>query len=102
MELFEFIEALTRTAEKISPITPMYTVKHNNPVNDVSRKTLPLFVKFEGLIIIMYNKLRSLFTEIQNVEKDIIYKTVLKTEKARKMGIYGMNINYIIRGRKQF
>lgn len=36
------------------------------------------------------------------MEKDIIFKTVLKTEKARKMGIYGIILHYIFRGREQF
>ncbi|CAD8076292.1 unnamed protein product [Paramecium sonneborni] len=88
MELLEFIEAITRLAERISPVTPMYAKKHSNLINDVSRRTFPLFVKFEGMIIVMYQKLKSLFIEIPNVEKEIIYKTVIKTEKARKLGIY--------------
>ena len=54
MELFEFIEAITRLAERISPVTPMYAKKNSNLINDVSRRTFPLFVKFEGIIIVMY------------------------------------------------
>lgn len=34
--------------------------------------------------------MKTLFSDIPNVEKEIIYKTVLKTEKARKLGIYGI------------
>lgn len=54
MDFLEFVEAITRVAEKISPITPIYAIKHSNLNNDVSRKTLPLFVKFEGIIIVLF------------------------------------------------
>jgi hypothetical protein len=53
MEFLEFVEALARLAEKISPISPMYAVR-NPKVNRVTRKSLPLFVKFEGLLYVIF------------------------------------------------
>ena len=57
MSFLEFVEAVARLAEKISPLSPMYTLTIQ--LTKASRKALPLFVKFEGLIYIMFSKLRS-------------------------------------------
>lgn len=46
MSLVEFIEALARVAEKISPSSPAYVQKN---LNLSQRRILPLFVKFEGI-----------------------------------------------------
>lgn len=45
MTLIEFIEALARVAEKISPSSPTYKEKS---LNAMQKAILPLFVKFEG------------------------------------------------------
>ena len=95
MELLEFIEALARLAEKISPISPMYAVR-NPKVNRVTRKSLPLFVKFEGLLYVIFQKLRSSLTTktndtlLSDLERDVISKTILKTVQAKKLGVYGI------------
>ena len=57
MNFLEFVEAIARLAEKISPLSPMYTLTIQ--LTKASRKALPLFVKFEGLIYIMFTKLRT-------------------------------------------
>lgn len=48
MEFIEFIEALARVAEKLSPNSPNYKDKY---LNGKQRRTLPLYVKFEGIKI---------------------------------------------------
>lgn len=53
MQFLEFVEAIARLAEKISPISPMYAVR-NPTVNKITRKSLPLFVKFEGLLYVIF------------------------------------------------
>lgn len=53
MDFLEFIESIARLAEKISPLSPMYAVR-NPIVNKITRKSLPLFVKFEGIIYIIF------------------------------------------------
>lgn len=60
MELLEFIEALARVAEYISPISPMYALTHQ-VTNDIQRRTLPLFAKFEALIILLYQKMKNIY-----------------------------------------
>jgi hypothetical protein len=47
MSLIEFIEALARIAEKVSPSSPMH--KEKNLILR-ARRVLPLFVKFEGIL----------------------------------------------------
>lgn len=46
MEFIEFIEALARMAEKLAPNSPAYKEKY---LNGKQRRTLPLYVKFEGI-----------------------------------------------------
>lgn len=46
MTIVEFVEALARVAEKISPSSPTYKEKN---LNLNQRRILPLFVKFEGI-----------------------------------------------------
>ena len=45
MTLVEFVEALARVAEKVSPSSPAYREKG---LKIHQRRILPLFVKFEG------------------------------------------------------
>lgn len=57
MDLLEFIESIARLAEKISPISPMYA-KRNPDVSKITRKSFPLFVKFEGMLYIIFQKIK--------------------------------------------
>jgi len=56
MQFLEFIEGIARVAERISPVSPMYAFR-NPPVNIVTRKALPLFVKSEGILYVNFQKL---------------------------------------------
>lgn len=95
MQFLEFVEAIARLAEKLSPVSPMHLLRNPGP-NKIQRKALPLFVKFEGLLWIMFTKLKSHLVPLQkfenqlnNLEKEVIGKTILKTVQARKLGVYG-------------
>ncbi|CAD8150190.1 unnamed protein product [Paramecium pentaurelia] len=93
MQFLEFVEAIARLAEKISPISPMYAVR-NPAVNKITRKSLPLFVKFEGLLYIIFQKIKQGITtktneqQIQDLEKNVLSKTILKTVQAKKLGVF--------------
>jgi hypothetical protein len=56
MNFNEFVEALARVAEKISPSSPAHKEKY---LGVRKRRILPLFVKFEGLCFILYHFLKS-------------------------------------------
>ena len=56
MGFLEFVEALARVAEKLSPSSPTYKIKY---LNMKKRRVLPLFVKFEGLVYVLYHSLKS-------------------------------------------
>jgi hypothetical protein len=58
MSFLEFVEALARVAEKLSPSSPTYKEKN---LNAKKRRVLPLFIKFEGLTFILYQLLKSQF-----------------------------------------
>jgi hypothetical protein len=81
MSLIEFIEGLARVAEKLSPSSPSYEQKN---LTEKKRRVLPLFVKFEGLIFILYNRMKSQLPE--NFTK-LAQQSFLETNEARKMGI---------------
>ena len=46
MQFTEFIEALARVAEKLSPNSPHYKDRY---LNSKLRRTLHLYIKFEGI-----------------------------------------------------
>lgn len=50
MQFIEFVEALARVAEKISPNSPNYRDKY---LNSKQRRVLPLYIKFEGIYNIL-------------------------------------------------
>lgn len=55
MNFLEFIEGLSRLAEKVSPSSPFHKEKY---LGQKKRRILPLFVKFEGLVYILYNRMK--------------------------------------------
>jgi hypothetical protein len=56
MNFLEFVEALARVAEKLSPSSPAHKIKF---LNVKKRRVLPLFIKFEGLLFTLYHLLKS-------------------------------------------
>lgn len=69
MEFIEFIEALARIAEKLSPNSPKYRI---NNLNGKQRRTLPLYIKFEGLLYILYYRLRKFEVDPNVVDKSVL------------------------------
>jgi hypothetical protein len=58
MSFIEFVEALARVAERISPSSPAHKEKN---LGLRKRRVLPLFVKFEGLCFMLYHFLKAQF-----------------------------------------
>lgn len=72
MTLIEFVEALARMADKISPRSPSFKVKD---LNQQQRTILPLYVKFEGLLFILFHRLKArlIFMDFGSLEKTCVY-----------------------------
>lgn len=69
MIFIEFVEALARVAEKISPSSPMHKEKN---IGIKKRRVLPLFVKFEGFCFMIYHFLKAHFyKEYPSTDKHI-------------------------------
>jgi hypothetical protein len=69
MNFLEFIEALARVAEKLSPSSPSYKIKC---LSIKKRRVLPLFVKFEGLLFLLYHALKTHFAKEYDPEEKIL------------------------------
>jgi hypothetical protein len=92
MHFLEFVEAIARVAEKISPSSPSHKVKNLNPQR---RRVLPLFVKFEGLVYTLYHLLKQQLFKVYEpghkllaFDRKLIGSSFLQTTEARKMGIF--------------
>ena len=55
MNFIEFVEGIARVAEKMSPCSPMYDLKK---MDIRKRRVLPLVVKFEGMLYILFNRIK--------------------------------------------
>ncbi|KAM3145065.1 hypothetical protein pb186bvf_002740 [Paramecium bursaria] len=86
MTFIEFVEALTRMAEKISPRSPTFKVKD---LNQQQRTTLPLYVKFEGLLYILFYRLKSRLTNMGfgGLEKTCVNNTITQSKFVKSQGI---------------
>ena len=71
MNLIEFIEAISRIAEKISPMT-QYDRRSKLSLDE--RRVQDLHLKIEGLIFILYNRLKPKFKNTFNqISNKIIF-----------------------------
>ncbi|KAM3145063.1 hypothetical protein pb186bvf_002738 [Paramecium bursaria] len=91
MTFIEFVEALARMAEQISPISPTFKVQD---LNQEERTTLPLYVKFEGLLYILFHRLKSRLTRLSfgGLEKTCVEKTIIKSKLLKQLGINTKNL----------
>ncbi|CAD8081151.1 unnamed protein product [Paramecium sonneborni] len=80
MQFIEFIEALARIAEFISPNSNNYQIKQ---LNAKQRRTLPLYIKFEGLLYILFYRIKRI-----DVDINVIEKSVIKSHEIKKLGIF--------------
>lgn len=82
MTFVEFVEGIARVAEKVSPSSPMYSIKNQDITK---RRVLPLLVKFEGMLYILFHRIK--LSKV-NFSKSILTETILKSNQARRLGIY--------------
>ncbi|CAK73116.1 unnamed protein product (macronuclear) [Paramecium tetraurelia] len=80
MQFIEFIEALARVAESISPNSNNYQIKQ---LNAKQRRTLPLYIKFEGLLYVMFYRIKRF-----DVDINVIEKSVIKSHEIKRLGIF--------------
>lgn len=67
MTLVEFVEALARVAEKVSPSSPAYKEKG---LKIHQRRILPLFVKFEGIRYLLIIGLLFIFYYLLGIKEN--------------------------------
>ncbi|KAM3131808.1 hypothetical protein pb186bvf_016058 [Paramecium bursaria] len=86
MRFIEFVESLARIADIISPISPHIKDKE---LNQAQRQTLPLYLKFEGLLYIMFHRLKGKLNQLGfgGLEQTVVNTTVLTSSEIKKRGI---------------
>ncbi|KAM3145067.1 hypothetical protein pb186bvf_002742 [Paramecium bursaria] len=86
MNFEEFVEAIARIAEFISPSSPHIRQKF---LAISQRKILPLYIKFEGLLYILFHKLKNKIQQqnFLNLEQTVLNHTVIKSWQIKKKGL---------------
>ena len=84
MTFIEFLEGIARVAEKVSPSSPKFSEKN---LNQQKRHVLPLFVKLEGLLYIIYHRLKFNSIDAQ-INPSLVSTTILQTRQARNFGLF--------------